>query len=547
MHELAKVTLENELDLILAHKRSMKLGEIAGLSLSAQTTFATAVSEVARNTIETGKSGCLILGVESEQRDKYIVANVKDEQSNGKHREGLDYAKRLVNKYQVTNNGTETNIELFYSITPIFRIDIQKLDEWRSLFRNEPPISPYEELKRKNQQLQELSDKFQKSEAEYKILTNALPLAIFALNNEGRLLYSNEWLQKYTGATTEMINRNSWKEVVHEDDYTSFSVLLRQVNKTGIATMQTQARIRNRKSAEYFWHQVSLTPFRTEGGETQYWIGYIVDIHAQKVVEKTLNDNIELMDNQEQLKQYQSSLEQFNNELSRSNQELQQFAFVASHDLQEPVRKMLFYTDYLMNNYEGATDTRTILYLKSIHSSSQRMRTLIQDVLAFSLINRTEMKFSRIDMDKLLSEALQDLEMMIIEKKALINISKLPEVYGDERMIRQLFENIIGNALKYSRQHPSPVIDVRGRLDGHAVELSFSDNGIGFDEQYLGQMFSLFQRLHNRETYEGTGLGLAICRKITDLHGGRIWAEGQHEKGATFFVSLPVHSTTESN
>ena len=135
---------------------------------------------------------------------------------------------------------------------------------------------------------------------------------------------------------------------------------------------------------------------------------------------------------------------------------------------------------------------------------------------------------------------------MIEEKNAKINVSKLPEIYGDERMIRQLFENIIGNALKYSRQDPRPVIDIRGRLDGDAVELSFSDNGIGFDEQYLGQMFTLFQRLHNRSAYDGTGLGLAICRKITDLHQGRIWAEGQEEKGATFFVSLPVHSSTES-
>src|SRR6476619_3038378 len=136
MHELAKVTLENEMDLILAHKRSMKLGEIAGLSLSAQTTFATAVSEVARNTIESGKSGCLILYVEKDQREKYIVACIKDEQEyTGKSREGLEYAKRLVNKYNISTKGAETSIELFYYISPSFKIDIQKLDEWRLFFR----------------------------------------------------------------------------------------------------------------------------------------------------------------------------------------------------------------------------------------------------------------------------------------------------------------------------------------------------------------------------------------------------------------------------
>ena len=182
MHELASVTLENEMDLILAHKRSMKLAELAGLSLSAQTTFATAVSEVSRNTIDSGKSGCLILSVDSDQREKYIVACLKDELSDTeKSKEGLEYAKKLVNKYSVTKDGRETSIELFYYIAPPFPINILKLDEWRSLFRNEPPISPYEELKRKNEQLQDLSEKVQKSETQYKTLTNSLPLFIFSL------------------------------------------------------------------------------------------------------------------------------------------------------------------------------------------------------------------------------------------------------------------------------------------------------------------------------------------------------------------------------
>src|SRR6476661_7044350 len=142
MHELARVTLQNEMDLILAHKRSMKLAELAGLSLSAQTTFATAVSEVSRSTIESGKSGCLVLSVDGEHRNKYIVATVIDAQEQTKGKEGLEYAKRLVNKYQVTNKNGETIIELFYAIVSNLKLDINKLDEWRSIFRNEPSISP---------------------------------------------------------------------------------------------------------------------------------------------------------------------------------------------------------------------------------------------------------------------------------------------------------------------------------------------------------------------------------------------------------------------
>ena len=542
MHELAKVTLDNEMDLILAHKRSMKLAEISGLSLSAQTTFATAVSEVARNTIESGKSGCLILSVETDQRDKYIVASLKDEQENNNYKEGLEYAKRLVNKFNVSTRGPETTIELFYYISPSFKIDIRKLDEWRSLFRNEPAISPYEELKRKNEQLQELSERVQKSEVQYKTLTNSLPLIIFSMRSDGELVYANNWLFKYTGHTMDSLNRNRWKPVIHQDDYESFSLLFKSDITKG-ATIKVQSRLRNRFDQNFYWHQVTLSPFHDEKMEVQYWIGYIVDIHAQKVFEGTLKDNIELKETQRQLQLQQQKLERFNEELERSNHELQQFAYVASHDLQEPVRKLLFYSDYLIKEYKGSEADKNLLYLRNMHGASHRMRNLIQDVLSFSQINKGDMNFRRVDLNKVAGDALQDLEIMIEEKQATINVGNLPVTFGDERMMRQLFENIIGNALKYSKKNTPPLISVDGSSENGTVQLSFSDNGIGFNEEYLPKMFNLFQRLHNRETYEGTGLGLAICRKITDLHGGKIWAKGKEKSGATFFVSLP-HKTS---
>ena len=542
MHEIARVTLQNEMDLILAHKRSMKLGELAGLSLAAQTSFATAVSEVARNTIEKAKSGCLILQVDTDQREKYIVACINDEQpDNHKTREGLAYAKKLVNKYNVTTQGKETSIELFYYIAPPFKIDIQKLDEWRQLFRNEPPISAYDEIKRKNEQLQELSERVQKSEAQYKTLTNSLPLFIFALDIQGELLYANEWLTRYTAETIESLNESQWKAVVHEEDYYSFSLLLKNDVTKGATTIKTQSRLRNKNSDTYLWHQISLSPFRNEKGELQYWIGYMVDIHAQKVFEETLKDNIELKQTQDQLKDNQETLEQYISELNRSNQELQQFAFVASHDLQEPVRKLLYYSDFLLNKYTDAMDPKGIDYLKNMQLASHRMRNLIQDLLVFSQINKEQIAFKEVDLNNVLNEAQQDLEISIEEKGASFNITSLPVIKGDERMIRQLFENIISNAIKYSKVNVSPVIDITCQQNGSFYELAFKDNGIGFNEKYLPQMFTLFQRLHNRDSFDGTGLGLAICRKITDLHSGKIWATGKEGEGATFYVSLPLH------
>jgi PAS domain S-box-containing protein len=542
MHELVKVTLENEMDLILAHKRSMKLAEIAGLSLSAQTTFATAVSEVARNTIDNGKSGCLILNVDTSQRERYIVACLKDEQPQPptkKSREGLEYAKRLVNKYQVNTNGSETSIELFYYIAPSFALDIQKLDEWRSLFRNEPPISPYEELKRKNELLQELSEKIQKSEAQYKLLTNSLPLIIFSMDDEGRVLFANEWLLKFTGETVESLNGTNWKNVVHPDDNDSFSVLFQNNVRKGVTTIKTQSRLKHKSADEYLWHQVSVSPFKNEQGELQYWIGYMVDVNAQKIVAETQKDNIELKQTQEQLRENQHMLEKYIEQLNRSNQDLAQFAYAASHDLQEPVRKVLFYSDYLLNSYNDKLDKKGNDYLANMQRAANRMRELIRDILSFSQIDNEKAQFKLVDLNAIANDTLQDLEMVIEEKKAVINISKLPNVTGDERMLRQLFENIIGNSLKYSKPSVSPVIEIKPVPHNDSVQISFVDNGIGFDNQYSPQIFTLFQRLNKRQDYAGTGIGLAICKKIMDLHNGKIWANAEEGKGATFFISFP--------
>lgn len=539
MYELAKVALENEMDLILAHRRSMKLAEIAGLSLSAQTTFATAVSEVARNIIENGKNGCLELNVDTSKRECYIVACLKEDVDNkNKNREGLEYAKRLVDKYQVSSTGKETSIELFYFISPPFQIDLQKVDEWRSIFRNEPSVSPYEEIKRKNELLQELSDKVQKSEAQYKILTNSLPLVIFSLDVDGNVIYTNEWLTKFTGETIESLNENKWRTVVHPNDIDSFSLLFKKDIKRGAVAFKTQSRLKNIESGEYFWHQISISPFINGNGELQYWIGYIVDIHAEKIVEETLKDNRELQEAQEQLKQNQAMLEKYIEELNRSNNELQQFAYVASHDLQEPVRKMLYYSDYLIRNFNDNMDETGLKYLSNMHSSANRMRSLISDVLSYSQINLGEKGFKSVDLNLVAKEALQDLEMAIAEKKATINIHQLPVVHADEQMMRQLFENLISNSIKYSKSDIPPVINISSKQLHDSIQISFSDNGIGFDEKYLPQMFALFQRLNRREEFEGTGIGLAICKKIMDIHHGKIWATGQLGVGSTFYISF---------
>jgi light-regulated signal transduction histidine kinase (bacteriophytochrome) len=321
--------------------------------------------------------------------------------------------------------------------------------------------------------------------------------------------------------------------------------LLKNSITKGVTTVKTQTRIRHKSGSDYLWHQVSLSPFRDEKGELLYWIGYIVDIHAQKVVEETLKDNVELKQTQAQLQQNQQTLERYIEELNRSNQELQQFAFIASHDLQEPVRKLLFYSDYLLSRYTAAIDKKGLDYLNSMQGAAHRMRNLIHDLLTFSQINKEEISFKEVDLNRIAAEACQDFEMVIEEKKATLNIASLPTIWGDERMMRQLFENIISNSLKYCKSSHAPVIDIGFEKKNDSLELRFKDNGIGFHQHYLPQMFTLFQRLHSRESFEGTGMGLAICSKIVEMHGGKIWAEGKEGEGAIFYVSLPVKSSSD--
>jgi PAS domain S-box-containing protein len=541
--ELIRVTLQNEMDLILAHKRSMRLAELAGLSLSAQTTFATAVSEVSRNTIEHGKNGCLVLSVSNAQREKYIIARITDEEQQHQHYEGLEFAKRLVNKYNISTTGKETSIELYYYIPSSDKLDVRILDEWKSIFRNEPAISPYEEIKRKNEQLQDLAQRLQESEQQYKMLTNALPLIIFSLDDKGNLIYANEWLKRFTGLTIAQLNTTRWKSVVHPEDYDSFSILIYQDVPLGASTIKTQCRLRHKGDDDYYWHLASISPLNDENGKLLYWIGYIVDINAQKLIEETLQNNKELKVAQARLRDNQAALESNIAELNRSNLELQQFAYVASHDLQEPARKISFYSDYLLNKYENLLDAKGTDYLHNMQSASRRMRSLINDLLAFAQVERKAVQFKKLNLNQVTHNALQDLEMLIEEKGASVHIDPLPVIEADEGMLHQLFENLLSNAIKYAKEDVKTEVRVWGQTKENQLDIFVKDNGIGFEEKFLPQMFTLFQRLHSSQQYEGTGLGLAICQKIVALHGGTMTAKSQVGDGATFIVTLPINHT----
>jgi PAS domain S-box-containing protein len=240
-------------------------------------------------------------------------------------------------------------------------------------------------------------------------------------------------------------------------------------------------------------------------------------------------------------------------ELTRSNAELEQFAFVASHDLQEPLRKIQAFGDRVKTKCEKIDLGEAGDYLNRMQNAAARMQTLINDLLAFSRVIRSSQPFVPVNLGAVTKEVLNDLEVRIEKNGARVDVGELPTVNGDPTQIRQLMQNLLSNALKFQPHGKQPVVIVSSRIisdssgkettiapDTNPVwEISVQDNGIGFDEKHLEKIFAVFQRLHGRTEYEGTGIGLAVCRRILERHGGSITARSQPAKGATFLFTLP--------
>lgn len=230
-------------------------------------------------------------------------------------------------------------------------------------------------------------------------------------------------------------------------------------------------------------------------------------------------------------------------ELARSNAELEQFAYIASHDLQEPLRMISSYVQLLAKRYKGKLDQDADDFIGYATDGAVRMQRLINDLLAYSRVGTQGKGFGEVNLDAALAKALENLQLFIKEKHAVITHDPLPMTYGDSGQLIQVFQNLIDNAIKFRSGEP-PRIHVSARIEGGECMCSVRDNGIGIAPEYLTRLFLLFQRLHTIKEYPGTGLGLAICKRIIERHGGKIWVESRPGKGSTFYFKIP---TSERN
>lgn len=377
--------------------------------------------------------------------------------------------------------------------------------------------------------VQARTQELQKLKGRYELILNSAGEGIYGLDLKGKTTFVNPAAAKLTGWKVEEVVGKMESEVFYRN----------QANDS--PDSQTLVKDRN---GEHLTDQVFV---KKDGA------AFPVEYVRTPIMEKDrLVGAVVIFKDITERKRTEEALARKAAELARSNAELEQFAYVASHDLQEPLRKIQAFGDRLKTKCDTVNLQEGRDYLERMQNAAARMQTLINDLLTFSRVISASQPFVQVDLGAVTKEVLTDLEVRIEQTKAKVELGPLPTIDADPLQMRQLLQNLIGNALKFQTPGAQPVIKIQAQLhkdplgcvdgeSGHDLcELTIQDNGIGFEEKYLDKIFAVFQRLHGRNEFEGTGVGLAVCRRITDRHGGTIDARSKLGEGATFIVTLPV-------
>ncbi|WP_375475162.1 PAS domain S-box protein [uncultured Nostoc sp.] len=375
------------------------------------------------------------------------------------------------------------------------------------------------------------------SEERYRILTEVSPQAIWMGDRDGGITYCNQYWLDYTGLTMEQIAGYGWIYVIHTDDRDR--VLKTSMQAVANATnYELEIRFRRVSDNSYRWHIVRGLPFRDATGQIIKWVGIASEIHDRKVAEASLQQLNEMLEQRIQERTAQ---------LEAANKELESFSYSVSHDLRAPLRHIAGFIELLQKrNSSTSLDQTSQRYLKIIAETAKQAGILIDELLTFSRMGRTEMRYINLNMEELVQEVKRDLIAQTPGRTIHWQIERLPEAQGDPSMLRLVLRNLIGNAVKYSQTRNPAEIIVGSTDNENEVVFFVQDNGVGFNMQYVHKLFGVFQRLHSDPQFEGTGVGLANVQRIIHRHNGQLWAEAVVDSGATFYFSLPKLLRKES-
>ncbi|MFN6530348.1 PAS domain S-box protein [Nostoc sp. ChiSLP03a] len=375
------------------------------------------------------------------------------------------------------------------------------------------------------------------SEERYRILTEVSPQAIWMGSSDGGITYCNQHWLDFTGLTMEQTTGYGWIYVIHPDDRDRVFKSSMQAVANG-TNYEIEIRFRQVSDGSYRWHIVRGLPFRDPSGQIIKWVGIASDIHDRKVAEASLQQLNEMLEQRIQERTAQ---------LEASNKELESFSYSVSHDLRAPLRHIAGFVELLQKRQSSTSlDQTSQRYLKIIADTAKQAGILIDELLTFSRMGRTEMRYINLNMQELVHEVKRDLIAETSGRTIHWHIEPLPEAQGDPSMLRLVLRNLIGNAVKYSQTRNPAEITVGSIDNKNEVIFSVQDNGVGFNMQYVHKLFGVFQRLHSDPQFEGTGVGLANVQRIIHRHNGRVWAEAVVDSGATFYFSLPKLSKEES-
>ncbi|QNT75893.1 sensor histidine kinase [Dehalogenimonas etheniformans] len=342
----------------------------------------------------------------------------------------------------------------------------------------------------------------------------SLPGVFYLFDTQGKFLKWNKNWELVTGVTAEEMPSKTVLEFFEGEDRTLIEQRIGEVFEKGQSTAEANFVSRDgRRTPYYFTGRLVVL----DGKECLIGVG--MDISERKLAEEAIKSRTE--------------------ELARSNAELEQFAYIASHDLQEPLRMVSSYVQLLGKRYQGKLDADADEFIHYAADGANRMQRLINDLLAYSRVGTRGGTFEPTPLESILNQALDNLKMLVSDSGVIITHDALPMVYGDAGQLSQVFQNLIDNAIKF-RGDDVPRVHISAEIRGNECVCSVQDNGIGIAPEYRERIFLIFQRLHTRSKYPGTGIGLAICKRIVERHGGRIWVESAPEGGSVFHFTLPI-------